>query len=70
MHISMEEFVRTGIDSHEIHTDEVKIHCVRVRLMFPFWRELCSICFSHTHPPAPAWIRGSAINTVLYENDW
>lgn len=53
MHISMDEFVRIGIDSHEIHTDEVKIHCAQVRLMFAFWRELFGICFSHTHPHPP-----------------
>lgn len=32
----MDEFVRIGIDSHEIHTDEVKTHYVQVRLTFAF----------------------------------
>lgn len=50
MNISMDEFVRIGIDSHEIHTDEVKMHCAQVRLMFAFWRELFSICFFFFSP--------------------
>lgn len=49
MNISMDEFVRIGIDSHEIHADEVKMHYAQVRLMFAFWGESFSICFS---PPA------------------
>lgn len=67
MNICMDEFVRIGIGSHEIHTDEVKTHYAQVRLMFAFWRELFSISFS---PHPLPWIRASTINIVFYENDW
>lgn len=70
MNISMDEFVRIGIDSHEIHADEVKMHYAQVRLMFAFWGESFSICFSPPRLPPLAWIRASTINIVLYENDW
>lgn len=45
MNTSMDESGRIGIDSCEVHTDEVKMHYVEVRLLFAFWKELFSICF-------------------------
>lgn len=38
MNFSMNEYVSRCIGSHKSHTDEVKMHCSQVRLMFVFWK--------------------------------
>lgn len=66
MNFSMNEYVSRCIGSHKSHTDEVKMHCSQVRLMFVFWKELFSAFFFFFPPQLTA----STINIVLYENDW